>query len=133
MNLSRKEQKRLHEALLSAFPDESSLRQMVVLNFDKQANALIGGNNLSDKIFSLIEWAESRGKTKALLKAVQTANPDNPKLRKFLARQQNPPHPVLQNYHGWFRTQLEARWAVFFSKLEIPYKYQDQDNATPFL
>lgn len=46
-------------------------------------------------------------------------------------------NPIETEYNGYrFRSRLEARWAVFFDTLEIPYEYEAQGysiDGTPYL
>lgn len=40
--------------------------------------------------------------------------------------------PIETRYKGFrFRSRLEARWAVFFDRLRLPYEYEPEGFATP--
>src|SRR5882762_947705 len=54
--------KRLHEALLSAFPDLTNLAQFVRFEFEIYLQNIAGGNNQSECVFELLKWAEANGK-----------------------------------------------------------------------
>lgn len=45
----------------------------------------------------------------------------------------NPPiQPIETSYDGYlFRSRLEARWAVFFNSLKIPYEYEKEGYRLP--
>lgn len=81
--LSGSQLKQLHDALISAFPRQSQLAQMVKFG-EVHGNlyAIAGGDNLSDVVFSLLEWAEARDQIGKLMVAARKANADNPALRK---------------------------------------------------
>jgi predicted NACHT family NTPase len=81
MRLSQKQRKELQDALVDAFPDKSSLEQMLLYELDKKLNAIAGGSNLKEIIFKLIETAESQGWIEDLVRAAYRDNPGNPKLK----------------------------------------------------
>lgn len=80
--MSGEQQRQLYEALLSAFPDAGSLRRMVQFGLDQNLDVIADTSKLSDAVFELIQWAESRGKITKLIIAARNSNPDNPALRK---------------------------------------------------
>ncbi|MEO1429478.1 MAG: GUN4 domain-containing protein [Cyanobacteria bacterium J06633_8] len=52
---------KLQAALLSAYPTSAMLEQFVLFNLDKNLNEKIGGGNLSEQIFQLIQLEKSCG------------------------------------------------------------------------
>src|SRR4051812_15111435 len=72
----------LHQALLSAFPDQASLSRMVRMGMNLNL-ATIAGADLSDTVFRLISWAESQGRTAELIEQANRQNPGNPDLRRL--------------------------------------------------
>ncbi|MBD0373683.1 MAG: trypsin-like peptidase domain-containing protein [Pyrinomonadaceae bacterium] len=80
--MTGEQQRRLHEALLAAFPDAGSLRRMVRFGLDENLDAIADTSRLNDTVFELLRWAESRGKVAALIVAARNSNPDNPALRR---------------------------------------------------
>lgn len=70
-------------AILSAYPSEADLAQMVKFYLDENLAAIAGGSNLKDKVFNLLEWARMRGRTTELLRAAVEGNPHNLELRQF--------------------------------------------------
>ncbi|WP_063800776.1 SUMF1/EgtB/PvdO family nonheme iron enzyme [Mastigocoleus testarum] len=83
MHLTGSERERLCEAIISAYPRKPKLRMMVSYQLDKNLDAIAGGDDLTEIVFSLIEWAESRGKLENLIEAASKENPGNPDLREF--------------------------------------------------
>lgn len=61
VKLSGKHLQKLHEALIDAFPTESSLAQMLHSNLGKSLNAIIKGQSLSDIVFQIIRLADAEG------------------------------------------------------------------------
>ncbi len=72
-----------HEALLSAFPSSATLKQMIRFKLNKNLDELATGENYSEVVFKLLEWAESQGQLQVLLTGALEQNPGNPKLRSF--------------------------------------------------
>lgn len=74
---------RLHQALLSAYPSESTLRQMVRIHLDASLDAIVPlhRQNQTDIIFDLIEhYAAQSGGLHQLIHAAQAGNGGNPAL-----------------------------------------------------
>ena len=67
--------KQLRDALLSAFPTEDTLKQMVRFELDENLDEIAGGQNLSEKVFNLIEWAKAQGRTEELINGARNNNP----------------------------------------------------------
>lgn len=82
-DLSGRELKKLHNALLSAFPDREVLAQMVAFELSEQLNYITGGSNLSNTVFELIEWARAQGRLGELIQSARRHNPGNAALRSF--------------------------------------------------
>ena len=80
--MTGEQQRRLHEALLAAFPDVGSLRRMVAFGLNQNLDAIANIGKLSDTVFDLLKWALSTDKTIALVIAARNSNPDNPALRR---------------------------------------------------
>ena len=83
MELDVKTRKQFQDVLLSAFPSEADLEQMVSFELDENLNYIATGGNYSEVVFKLIKWAQAQGKVEELLTAARSANPGNPKLRSF--------------------------------------------------
>ena len=81
MNLSGEDCKQLQDALTDAFPDDSSLEQMLRFELNKNLNEIASGANLKEIVFNLITTAESQGWVKSLISAAHSSNPGNPKLK----------------------------------------------------
>ena len=81
MRLSGEQRKKLHDALIDAFPEKSSLRQILSFQLNKNLNEITSGTNLSEVTFELIEKAEAENWVKDLVNAALRENPRNSKLR----------------------------------------------------
>ncbi|MDF5720227.1 MAG: FxSxx-COOH system tetratricopeptide repeat protein [Rhizonema sp. PD37] len=81
MSLSRQQRKEIHEALLDAFPTESSLEQMLSFELDKKLREIAGEGNLQQIIFRIIETAKAQGWIEDLISAAKKINPGNVKLQ----------------------------------------------------
>jgi hypothetical protein len=81
MQLTGVQSKRLHEALLDAFPTEAALARMVRFGLDQPLALLAPSTALEDMAFKLIEWAEAQDRLPDLLRAARDANPSNHALR----------------------------------------------------
>lgn len=77
----------LYQALLSAFPTEDDLRQMVRFGLEEDLESIAGSGPLRTVVFKLVQWAEARGRLATLLTAALKANPENPALRALDAAQ----------------------------------------------
>jgi hypothetical protein len=71
-------------ALLSAYPDFTSLAQMVRFEFKERLREITPEANLTTVVFGLLEWAEARGRLRELVLAAHRGNPGNPKLLALL-------------------------------------------------
>jgi hypothetical protein len=81
MKLDGPQRRQVEEALLSAFPDRTSLAQMVRHGLNENLATLSDGANLREVIFNLLTWAEAQGRTDQVLAAARQANPTNPELQ----------------------------------------------------
>src|SRR5947207_3096708 len=75
--------RQLQAALLSAFPTEGDLAQMVRFGLNESLPSISLGANLREVIFHLIEWALAHGRLEDLIRAALDANPTNPGLQAF--------------------------------------------------
>ncbi|WP_166481722.1 effector-associated domain EAD1-containing protein [Scytonema sp. UIC 10036] len=80
--LTRVQYKNLQNVLLSAFPSEENLTQMVRFGLNENLAAIAGGRNLTENVFYLIQWAESEGRTEELIIAARNEKPRNAMLRE---------------------------------------------------
>jgi endonuclease G len=75
----------LGQALISAYPTEAKLKRMIRITFSKTLQEVAEGNNHTERVDQLIEWAESEGQLSKLIAEAQRQNPGNPKLQAFVA------------------------------------------------
>src|SRR5215204_760238 len=123
IRLSGNQLRQFHEALLDAFPSEDKLRQMVRFELNETLGSIAGGEDLSDRVFALIEWANTRGKLEQLIWGAQNSNADNPKLRAFISQL---PAPAPPTSVVAARADAFARWRDLFDDL-------DREQCTPIL
>lgn len=81
--LSGNEFEDLQKALISAFPNQTALEQMVKFCLDRDLAEIAAGINLSETIFELIKWAETYGQLNKLITKAHQRNPQNPSLDEF--------------------------------------------------
>jgi hypothetical protein len=79
--MTGEQKKRIHEALLAAFPDLGSLRRMVSFGLNQNLDAIASIGKLNDTVFDLLDWAIARNKIVTMVVAARNSNPDNPALR----------------------------------------------------
>jgi Effector-associated domain 1/TIR domain/CHAT domain len=83
MELSGNQVKQLREALQSAFPEKSKLKQLLREEMDINIDAVVGNGNLTDIVTELIAFTEAEGRLVELVTAATRRNSGNPKLRLF--------------------------------------------------
>src|SRR5436309_1753228 len=81
MALTGAQSKRLHGALLRAFPGRGDLAQFVRFELDRHLSAIAGGDDLSDVVFRLLERAEAEGWLPTLVEQAHAARPHDADLR----------------------------------------------------
>jgi len=74
----------LQAALLAAFPTAADLRRMVRFQLNENLDAIVGGNNQTELIFNLTEWAEAQGRLPEFINGAVAANPGNLKLQEWM-------------------------------------------------
>ncbi|MEB3219209.1 MAG: effector-associated domain EAD1-containing protein [Nostocales cyanobacterium 94392] len=97
MYLSGQQRKELQDALIDAFPNTSSLEQMLTFGLDKNLRAIAGEGSLKEIVFKLIQAANSQGWIKDLLSAATNSNSGNARLRSITQNLSinNPPTPPI--------------------------------------
>jgi hypothetical protein len=93
MKLTGKQFSAFEVALLSAYPTISSLTRMVRFELEEHLTQIAGGGNLTDIVFNLIIWAESKGRIRELIIKSHDYNPGNAQLSAF-ASQFSDPQPT---------------------------------------
>ena len=86
MSLSGAQFQQLQDALLSAFPSDALLKQMVLFQLDENLDAIAGGGNATEKVFNLISWAVAQGRIEELINGAALANTGNVFLQSFVER-----------------------------------------------
>lgn len=85
INLSGSQAQSLHEALLIAYPNRSSLTQMVRFKLNENLDAIADGDEQSNRIFKLIEWATAKGRLQELVEGAVDLNPNNHAMKEWVA------------------------------------------------
>jgi V8-like Glu-specific endopeptidase len=119
--MNGEQERRLHRALLAAFPDVGSLRRMVSFGLNENLDAIASIGKLNDTVFDLIRWASARDKSVAMVIAARNSNPDNPSLRSVaeefqLAPESDELESIVINTVGF--TGVEA-WRQKMSRCEL--------------
>jgi hypothetical protein len=83
-NLDGNQFRELRIALESAFTSEANLKQLVRENLNETLQTVAKGENLRDKISSLIDWAESTGRVGELVIAAAYERYDNLNIQSFI-------------------------------------------------
>jgi V8-like Glu-specific endopeptidase len=76
--------RQLREALQRAYPDISKLKLLLREELNVRLNEVVGGNNLTETVTELVEWAEAEGRLVELVSAAIRRTPGNPRLRSFV-------------------------------------------------
>src|SRR5437764_12834697 len=85
MALNGQQLEMLMRAILSGF-NASDLEQLVRFELNERLDSLVATNNaFMNVVFNLIEWAENRGRTEELIRALQRARPNNAEIRAAAA------------------------------------------------
>ena len=84
MGLSGQQRKKLQDALIAAFPDKASLKQMLDYGLGKNLDAIAGGSDLKEIVFNLIKKAEAGNWIENLIAAAHNSNPGNSTLKEFI-------------------------------------------------
>jgi hypothetical protein len=74
------QRRRLHAALLSAFPTWAALAQLVNFHLDLRLAAIAGSQNAGTSAFEVIEWAVAHNRVADLVRGAREENPGNPYL-----------------------------------------------------
>jgi tetratricopeptide (TPR) repeat protein len=134
MKLSSNERKQLLKVIIDSYPDITDLNMFVKLELGENLDNIVGGNNNTQKVFKLIEWAENRGKLKDLLNAISQDRPENLDLQntiknlqeKYYQNNQNNKTSQKKNKLSLF-IQSGLSMAIIISSI-IGYKIFSQPN-----
>ena len=74
------QRKKLRDALISAFPEKSSLEQLLDFELDRKVNQITQDSNLQTVVYKLIERAQAEGWLVELVRAARKENPGNSEL-----------------------------------------------------
>jgi|GEM_PF-4898669 len=84
MELRGEQFKQLREALQRAFPDKFKLKLLLREELNVRLDEVVGGNNLTETVTDLVDWAEAEGHLVELVSAAIHRNPGNSRLRQFV-------------------------------------------------
>ena len=77
MHVTNAQRQQVQVALLAAFPNRSSLAQMVDFGLDMCLDVVAGERNLETAVFDLLHWVAAHDQWPRFLEAALHANPDN--------------------------------------------------------
>lgn len=128
------DRKKLHNALLNAFPTADALARLVRFGLDENLENITSRGNLADRTFDLIEWAESQGRTLDLFRAARQEVPGNVALAALEptfrpeVRPPNPPTiPVVEPSHVVTEPR-DTNWTSVQLTLDGDYSAFDQEK-----
>lgn len=75
MSLSGHNFNQLLKTILESYPDIAELEILIRIQLEENFNSIASGNNDKQKIFKLIQWAESTGNFNQLIKALTEDRP----------------------------------------------------------
>jgi len=75
--------KELRNAIIDAYPKAIKLEIMVSDKLNQNLHSIAGGENMTEVVFELIKWAESRGLLEKLVKAALEYNSGNEELQRI--------------------------------------------------
>lgn len=84
MKLLPNDRKKLLTIILESYPDIAEIEILIRLELGENLDDIVGGSNNKQKIFKLIEWAETRGTLIDLLNAISKDRPDNVELQETI-------------------------------------------------
>ncbi len=76
MKLTTRQRKQIETALLDGF-DMAGLERMLRLEMDVFLEQVAGGNNLTETVHALVDWAERTDNVPDLIAAAHRSNPNN--------------------------------------------------------
>ncbi|WP_017741293.1 effector-associated domain EAD1-containing protein [Scytonema hofmannii] len=74
---TKEQRKKLRDALIGAFPEKSSLEQLLYFELDRNLNQITKDSNLEVIVFELIRTAETQGWFEELILAAKNSNSGN--------------------------------------------------------
>jgi endonuclease G, mitochondrial len=84
MELRGDQFEQLRIALQRAYTAKSKLKLLVREELNERLDEIVGGNNLTETVTELVEWAEEQGRLVELVSAAILRNPGNTRLRLFV-------------------------------------------------
>ena len=99
--LTGSQYQQLYQALLAAFPSPAALARLVQFRLAQNLDVIAGGDNLGDRVFDLMRWAEANGRLDDLIAGARNENPGNSVLRAVAEEiglaPASPPAAVVEN------------------------------------
>ncbi|MEA5578307.1 effector-associated domain EAD1-containing protein [Anabaena sp. UHCC 0451] len=102
MKLSSDARKQLLKVIIDSYPDIADLEILLRLELGENLDNIAGGSTNKQKVFKLIEWADTRGKLQDLLNAISQNLPDNIELQetlKILLEKSSQDNKINPDYH----------------------------------
>ena len=82
--LNGKQEQKLAQALIAAYPKRKKLEKMVRYKLDEHLDVIVEDSHLGDVLFDLIKWANSEGRVGELVFGAFEFTPGNPALKTFI-------------------------------------------------
>jgi Effector-associated domain 1/NACHT domain len=105
--LTPEQLKLLRKALLSGYGDFDEVRSMVRYGLDERLETIPTSISRDEAVAALIEWAENRGKVRALSRALVDDRPDNPHVKAFQRSCAADAEPDMTPYLEWLREKTK--------------------------
>lgn len=86
MHISGQERRKLRDALIDAFPNKSSLEQMLSFQLNKKLDQIACGDDLNTVVFNLIKESEAQNWIQELIYAARNSNSGNSSLRAIAGK-----------------------------------------------
>ena len=101
----------LFDALLQAF-DRPGLQRLLRFHLDENLDAVVGGDNQRDRVFQLLNWAESRGLVEELVAAALQENSGNRRLQAAAAALQGGAEAARGSERPYPATKIDIDWVT---------------------
>ena len=69
--------KKLLDAILNAYPEKYQLEIFVDFELEEKLDAIAGGENYTEVVYKLMNWAQSQGRIEELIEKLREKNKDN--------------------------------------------------------
>lgn len=115
-DLRRAEFEALHQALLKAFPSYSDMARMLRDELDQDLREITTHGPMDTATYQVIEFMQSQGRIRELIRGAHSANPSNRELRLFASKLREAavaeePEPTLPPLHAVYEDERRFQWS----------------------